>query len=351
VGYSETVKKLRSRFSVPVPLAVTAAVLPVALFPGACGTTDRQDSPGTTTSATGQVAADWSGPVEVDPLGDVEPVTGDPGEGRPEASRIIVLDQYGTLTRILDGLGLSDRIVGRSVASSEPALADVPVVTRHGHEIDVEAVLQQHPGLVLIDEKDPSGGASADAVAQLRAAGVTVEAVDLTRNPDTVADSIRTVAGHVGLPEVGEKLAARSQDSVDRARRTVADLSGRAGGAQPRMLFLFQRGTGTFLMMGGPSGGAPLIPALGGRDVAGEQGVDRSVPATAEAIAAMDPEIILTVRGGGGVDELMKQPGVAESTAGREGRIVALPDAEAMSFGPQTGDSLSRYAEAVWQGR
>jgi iron complex transport system substrate-binding protein len=42
---------------------------------------------------------------------------------------------------------------------------------------------------------------------------------------------------------------------------------------------------------------------------------------------------------------------VAQTTAGREQRVVALPDAEAMSFGPQTGESLARYAEAVWQGR
>ncbi|HCT13849.1 MAG TPA: hypothetical protein DIW82_03390 [Corynebacterium nuruki] len=105
------------------------------------------------------------------------------------------------------------------------------------------------------------------------------------------------------------------------------------------------------MLMGGPSGGAPLFPALGGRDVAGEQGVDRSVPATAEALAAMDPEIILTVRTGGGVDALLRQPGVAQTTAGREQRVIALPDAEAMSFGPQTGESLARYAEAVWQGR
>lgn len=350
-------KKLPSRFSASarrsVPRTVAAAVLPVVLLATACSPSGQQDSSGAASSTAtgagdGASEASWSGPVEVDPLGDVDPVTDEPGEGRDGASRIIALDQYGTLTRILDGLGVADRIVGRSVASSEPALADVPVVTRHGHEIDVESVLQQHPGLVLIDGKDPSGGASADAVDQLRGAGVTVEEVDLTRKPDTVADNIRTVADHVGLTAEGEKLATRSQESIDRARRTVAGL---AGDAEPRMVFLFQRGTGTFLMMGGASGGAPLIPALGGRDVAGEQGVDRSVPATAEAIAAMDPEIILTVRAGGGVDALLQQPGVAQTIAARDGKIVALPDAEAMSFGPQTGDSLARYAEAVWQGR
>jgi iron complex transport system substrate-binding protein len=344
------VKKNRSRVSVPA--ALLAVVLPVAVTVAGCSPAGQKDSPGATAPASAQATgAPAAGPVEVDPLGDVTPVTDDPGEGRPEAARIIALDQYGTFTRILDGLGLADRIVGRSVASSEPALADVPVVTRHGHEIDVESVLEQHPGLVLIDEKDPAGGASADAVSQLRSAGVTVETVDLTRNPDTVTDNIRTVARHVGLPEVGERLATRSGESIARAKDTVAGLAGSAGGDRPRMVFLFQRGTGTFLLMGGSSGGAPLIPALRGRDVAGEQGVDRSVPATAEALAAMDPEIILTVRTGGGVDALLRQPGVAQTTAGREQRVVALPDAEAMSFGPQTGESLARYAEAVWQGR
>ncbi|MGC3005591.1 hemin receptor, partial [Streptomyces sp. G35A] len=55
-------------------------------------------------------------------------------------SRILALDLYGTLSRTLIGLGLGDKIVGRTVSSTEKQLHDRPVVTENGHVLNVEAV-------------------------------------------------------------------------------------------------------------------------------------------------------------------------------------------------------------------
>ncbi|PZU31682.1 MAG: hypothetical protein DI577_04805 [Microbacterium sp.] len=45
-----------------------------------------------------------------------------------DVSRIVALDLYGTYTKTLEGLGLTDNIVGRTVSSTENAIADRPVV-------------------------------------------------------------------------------------------------------------------------------------------------------------------------------------------------------------------------------
>ena len=43
-----------------------------------------------------------------------------------DISRILALDLYGTLSRTVEGLGLTENIIGRTVSSNEPAIADRP---------------------------------------------------------------------------------------------------------------------------------------------------------------------------------------------------------------------------------
>ncbi|MCP6379759.1 ABC transporter substrate-binding protein, partial [Klebsiella pneumoniae] len=66
-------------------------------------------------------------------------------------SRILALDLYGTLSRTLIGLGLGDKIVGRTVSSTEKQLHDRPVVTETGHVLNVEAVAGLKPSVIIAD--------------------------------------------------------------------------------------------------------------------------------------------------------------------------------------------------------
>ena len=86
-----------------------------------------------------------------------------------DTSRILALDIYGTYTKTLRGVGLGDNIVGRTVSSAEASLSHLPVVTENGHSLNVEAILNLRPSLVIVDH---SVGPS-EAIDQIRAAGVT----------------------------------------------------------------------------------------------------------------------------------------------------------------------------------
>lgn len=108
-------------------------------------------------SATSQAARDLPDPhtlrglTEVPELPDPKPVEGSSAQKLPvtvtdvegnkvtikSTSRILALDLYGTLSRTLIGLGLGDKIVGRTVSSTEKQLHDRPVVTENGHVLNV----------------------------------------------------------------------------------------------------------------------------------------------------------------------------------------------------------------------
>ena len=74
------------------------------------------------------------------------------------------------------------------------------------------------------------------------------------------------------------------------------------------------------------------------------------VPLTPEALAAADPDTILVMTKGlesvGGIDGLVALPGVAQTTAGRERRVIAVDDTLLLSFGPRTGELVSRLSAA-----
>ena len=263
-----------------------------------------------------------------------------------DTSRILALDLYGTFTKTLRGVGMADNIVGRTVSSSEPSLAHLPVVTENGHSLNVEAILNLRPTLVLVDR---SVG-PVEAIDQLRAAGITTVMLEPTRSLASIAEDITNVATLVGEPEAGRLLAERSEKEIQQALDAIAAV---APEEPLRMSFLYARGTGgVFYLLGREEGTEELITALGGRDVNSEHGIGQPSPASPEALAEVNPEVFVMMNGGlqstGDIEGLLQRPGVAQTTAGQHRRVLALPDGDSLAFGPQTGELLLRAAHALY---
>lgn len=200
---------------------VAGAGLVLAMLVAGCGPSATQSetspysvapttSPSPTHSATPSTAAprlpdsrSLRGLTEVPDLSDPKPVDGSFGQNLPvtvtdvenntvtvtDTSRILALDLYGTLSRTLIGLGMGDKIVGRTVSSTEKQLHDLPVVTENGHTLNVEAIAALKPTLVIADR---SVGPR-EALDQLRKSGIPVVLV----NP--IAASTRPLTSSVRL--------------------------------------------------------------------------------------------------------------------------------------------------------
>ncbi|KQB84018.1 heme/hemin ABC transporter substrate-binding protein [Corynebacterium lowii] len=349
-----------------------ALVTALTLTLGACSTATNN---GQEVNATNQVEQlpprsealnphELTGPSSAQPVGDIEPVTDSPSPQLPvsfsdatgttvevtDVSRILALDLYGTLSRTVSGLGLGDNLVGRTVSSEEPALADLPVVTESGHSLNAEAILQLRPTVVLVDD---SVGPP-EVIQQLRDAGVPVAVLDPRRTQDSLEDDVTLVAGALGVREEGKTLGERSRSQMEQASTEVNDLAP-YGEERLRMAYLYMRGDGgVFFILGEGSGADNMIKALGGRDVASEAGIVDVKPANAESLAELNPEVIVVMEKGlesaGGIEGLLARPGVSQTEAGKNRRIVSLPDSEAISMGPQAGLSLVRAAKAVYLG-
>ncbi|MGW0243045.1 heme/hemin ABC transporter substrate-binding protein [Micromonospora chalcea] len=259
-----------------------------------------------------------------------------------DVSRILPVNLHGSIAEIVFGLGLGGNVIGRDTSTTFPAAAHLPVVTPGGHDLSAEAVLDLDPSVVLVDD----GVGPPEVLRQLRAAGIPVVRVPAEPTLDGVPAHIRAIAAALGVPEAGERLVTRVRSEIAEARHTAP--AGRA----PRIAFLYLRGTaGVYLIGGRGAGSDAMIEAVGGVDAGSAAGLSKFRPLTSEGLINAAPDVILVMSAGlasvGGVDGLVKLPGVAQTPAGANRRVVDMADGTLLTFGVRSGRVVQALARAV----
>ncbi|MBK6014228.1 hemin ABC transporter substrate-binding protein [Streptomyces sp. MBT53] len=299
----------------------------------------------TTASATTAAAAN-----RVEPLTDTPepqlPVTVSSADGKKvtvrEARRIVPLS--GSLSEIVFTLGLGDRVVARDITATFQQAAKLPLVTRN-HDVSAESVLSLKPDLVLAEK---TTGPS-EAMGQIRAAGVPVLVVDPAQGLADVGPRIQAVADALGVPAAGKELTKRSEDRIAAVRKAIP-----AHKERPRVAFLYLRGSASVYLIGGKGSGATsLLKAAGAVDAGAESGLEQDFTAiTTEALAKAAPDAILVMTKGlesvGGIDGLVKIPGVAQTPAGMDRRIVSIEDGVLLNYGPRTDQVLKSIVAQLY---
>ncbi len=253
-----------------------------------------------------------------------------------DVSRIVTLS--GDLTEAVFAMGLGDNIVGRDVTTIHPPEAiSIPIVGI-GRFLTAEGVLAENPTLVLGDTQT----APLEAIEQIRSAGVPVVIFDVPTEFEDLYEKAEAIGEVLGTPAEGAQLAAETRMAIETAVPTATPLD-----PAPGVAFIYSRGPDVMLLFGEGMTTRPLIEAAGGRDVGTELGIDRTVDVTPEAIIAAAPDVIITTQEGidafGGVDGFLATPGIAESPAGRSGRILAYSEGDFLTFGPRIGEMLEQF--------
>lgn len=308
-----------------------AAALALALVAAACGDGGDGGDPGAGSST---VAAPGLPFTFVGPDG-VETVVED-------ASRIVSLS--GEFSEIVWDLGLGANLVGVDLSSVYPK-DEMQMIPKIGVErlLLAEPILAQEPTVVVGDED----ATPREVIDQVRQAGVPVVIFPRFMGIEAPAEKIRAVAEVLGVPERGEELAASVQGEID---AVVARSS--AVAERPRVAVVYAANRGeTLLLLGDNTVMEGIIEAAGGIDVAPPAGADGMMPLTPEALAAGRPDVIVTSDRAfdalGGMEGFTALPGVAQTPAGQNGRILVYEDLYLLGLGPRTGDLLADLFAAL----
>ena len=249
--------------------------------------------------------------------------------------RVVVL--ANGVAEIMVALNAKSIVVGRDISSTADSLSEIPIVTS-GHQVISEKVIALEPDLVIIDA---STGPKA-AIDQIRSAKIKVVQTPESWSLEDIPSKVLAVGSAIGAPGAAQLLINEliNQSSVNQ-------VSGK-----PRIAFLYLRGTSTVYLIGGPGSGADsLIKAIGGVDVGAENLPRAFNTLTAESLANLNPDVLLVMTKGlesvGGIDGLIKLPGIAQTEAGKRKAIIDVDDSLMLSFGPRSYLLLNELTKSV----
>lgn len=259
-----------------------------------------------------------------------------------DVSRIVTLGSAVTETVV--ALGAADQLVAVDASSTYPAeaLAGLPR-TGYVRSIGAEGVLALAPTLVIgsVDVGPP------EVIDQIASAGVPVVIVPEDDSFAGAVERVEFIARAIGAERAAGNVVAQMRADAERAREFVAAIP---AADRERVMFVYARGVGSLLVSGTGTSAHAIIELAGG--VNAVTGYSGYRPLTAEAVIAAAPDAILFFESGlasiGGASALAEIPGIAQTPAWQEDRILAFPGDFLLNFGPRTGAAAFALAEALY---
>lgn len=257
--------------------------------------------------------------------------------GFGNAKTLRIVSANGTLSEILVGLGLEKQIVGVDVTSTYPASLEKLPKIGHNRSIAAEGILTLNPDVIVYTDQSMLSPA---VVKQLSSSGKKLIAFRHEYSREGAIRLIREVGAYFNANAQAEKMVKALQ----------ADLAKIPAPANPKkLLFIYARGTGT-LMVSGTGTSLDKMFALAGHKNA-VSGFTDFKPLTAESLITANPDVLVLFSSGleslEGMEGLLKIPGVANTNAGKNRRIVTMDGQFLTGFGPRLGKAAIELSQKV----
>ena len=259
--------------------------------------------------------------------------------------RIISLN--GSSTEILFALGVGANVVGCDASSTYPKhVKETLPSVGYQYQLNAEGILSLRPTLVIgrADVKPPQ------VIEQLRMAGVTVLLFKEPRTFDEAKQRLSTIGKAVGRQERATSLISALEKDIETLKSKI---NARQGHAKLKALSLYLRGPQTAFVLGRDSGPGAMLEIAGATNAAGK--ITGTKPMTAEAVIAAQPDVYVLFESGlksiGGVEGLLKVPGLAQTPAGRNKRVVAMDGLYLSGFGPRCGKAALDLFRGIYESK
>lgn len=258
-----------------------------------------------------------------------------------ESPRIISLS--GFLTELLYALDAGDQIVGVDVTSTYPQ--EVNQLEKLGHitQLNAEGILSLNPDIVFVQEDQIR---QSEALNQLKNASIKIVPVPVSHTLNNSVKAARTIADHIDIdPQVLDNLKTQIANDSLALQDYLKDKT-----THPSVLFIYARGGGNLMVAGNHTSAQAIIELAGGRNAI--TAFDQFRALTPEALVQASPEIILMFDSGlkilEGKEGLASIPGISQTAAYQNDRILTMNGHYLTSFGPRTGQAALELAQKIF---
>lgn len=243
-----------------------------------------------------------------------------------------IITAGSAITETVCALGDCDQIIASDRTSLYPARIQQLPSIGYRSGISAEGILSLNPTLIIA-EKDYVEDA---VLSHLTSAGVKLVIVERKLNFGDTKKFITQISAALGREAEGKKLIAENEIALAEANELLKRTT-----IKPKVLCIYNRGTATVSLAGKETFGE-IINYVGAinayEDVSGYK------PLNTEALIAANPDYLVMVSTGfesmGGMDGVLKLPGVSQTTAGKKKQIVAIESLRLTNFGPRFGETV-----------
>lgn len=326
-----------------IPAIISAAAL--ALCMTSCGANSTREG-GTITTADLAMLETVTETSEAEDFGG--------GEDTPDGEARTVIDREGNLievrenvrtivsaapsiTEILEGLGLANKIVAADLYSSDVEGIDPSVCTLDFYNLNIEELTALAPDLIIVSGMSMSG--ADDPYAALKDAGVNVIYIPTSNSIAGIKLDIEFIASYLHAEQQGAELIADITDAVN-------DISERAAAVTEKktvyfeMDYLYSCGNGTYIN--------EIINLAGAVNIFGEE--EGWLSNSEESVIAANPDVIITNVRYDGYDynEIKSRAGWENISAVKSGAVYSVGANETSRPSQHIIEGMYQVAEAIY---
>lgn len=256
-----------------------------------------------------------------------------------DPQRIIAIN--ASTTEILFQLGVGKKIIAVDVGTKYPEEVKKLVDLGHPYRPSVEGIISLKPDLVIANEENLPGA----SLQQLRDAKINVLILEPSHLDADIgyARRVRMISKALDKEEAGEKEIERFNKKLKAVKEKISK-----NPVKYKVFFLYAHGIANGFIYGRNTGSHHLIEATGSSNAA--DFTEGTKPLTAEAMVQISPDAIFMLKRGwdtvGGIDGVLKMPGVALTKAGKAKRILQVDDTIRW-IGPRFPDFVDELYEGL----
>lgn len=263
--------------------------------------------------------------------------------GRAWAAPRRIISIGGALTELIYELGAQGELVGVDSTSLYPAVATKLPNVGYARTLAAEGLLSLAPTMIVATEE---AGPPA-VLRQLEAAKVPLYVLNSAHRFEGVVERTLRLGELLDRQPQAAALARKLQTDWTASRELVTRVA--AGHRAPRVLFILSNAANQARIGGTGTAADAMIGYAGATNALGDaQGYKMLSP---EAAIAAAPDVILAttqgVEASGGIDGLLKLPGLAQTPAGQQRRVVVMETMELLGFGPRAPVALKTLAQGL----
>jgi iron complex transport system substrate-binding protein len=254
-----------------------------------------------------------------------------------------VVTAGSAMTETVCALGLCDKIVATDRTSLYPQPVQKLPSIGYRSGINAEGIIALKPTIFIVEKLYVEDA----VVKQIQSTGIKVIEVARAYDLPGTKNLIKTIAKELNKIAQGDQIIAKIESQLAETNAIVKKAK-----FSPKVLCIYNRGTQSFDVAGNNTF-ANILPFVNATPAV--TGVDGYKPLNAEGLIASNPDYLLMFESGvkslGGIDGVLKVPGVDQTTAGRKKQVIAMDGIKLSNFGPRLGEAVKELADILYSNK